>query len=84
MAASIIMTTMYAARMAKPEMLRCVGMMATMLTRWTEAEDRKLHRSMCYLNSRSEDALVGFIADPPELLRIALFADSDFAGDRND
>ena len=78
------MTTMYAARMAKPEMSRCVGQMATQLIRWTELEDKKLHRAMSYLNSRSEDSLVGFIADPPELLRLAIDGDSDFAGDRVD
>ena len=83
-AASIIMTTMYAARMAKPELSRCVQMMATQLTRWTDVEDKKLHRMMSYLHGRSSDALVGFIADPPELLRLAIFADSDFAGDRSD
>ena len=83
-AASIIMTTMYAARMAKPELCRCIGIMTTQLTRWTPYEDKKLHRSMSYLNERSEDVLTGFIADPPELLRLGLFADSDFAGDRAD
>ena len=58
-AASIVMTTMYAARMAKPEMLRCVNMLATQLTRWSDLEDKKLHRSMSYLHHRSDDALVG-------------------------
>merc|ERR1712039_873400 len=62
-AASIVMTTMYAARMAKPEMLRCVNMLATQLTRWTDLEDKKLHRAMSYLYHRSDDALVGWIAD---------------------
>ena len=78
------MTTMYAARMAKPELSRCVGAMATLLTWWTETEDKKLHRAMTYLHHRTGDALVGFIADPPELLHIALFADADFAGDCSD
>ena len=67
-AASIIMTTMYAARMAKPELQRCVGALATQLTRWTEHEDQRLHRMMSYMHSRLDDVLVGFIADPPELL----------------
>ena len=70
--------------MAKPEMLRCIGVMATMLTRWTSLEDKKLHRAISYLHRRSDDALIGFIANPPERLRIALFADSDFAGDKSD
>ena len=78
------MTTMYAARVAKPEMCRCIGLMATQLTRWTPYEDKKLHRSMSYLNDRSDDVLTGFVADPPELLKLGLFADSDFAGDRSD
>ena len=83
-AASIIMTTMYAARMAKPELLRCVGRLATQLTRWTSLEDKKLHRAMSYMHSRNSDVLVGFIADPPHMLRLALFPDSDFAGDKSD
>ena len=41
-AASIIMQTMYAARMAKPELQRCVGALATSLTKWTNYEGRKL------------------------------------------
>merc|ERR1711911_68134 len=83
-AASIIMTTMYAARMAKPELQRCIGALATQLTKWTDYEDRRLHRMMAYLHSRVEDMLVGFIADPPSELRIALFTDADFAGDKKD
>ena len=83
-AASVIMTTMYAARMAKPELQRCVGALATQLTRWTEHEDQRLHRMMSYMHSRLDDVLVGFIADPPEQLRLSVFSDADFAGDKKD
>ena len=83
-AASIIMTTMYAARMAKPELQRCVGSLATQLTRWTTDEDQRLHRLMSYMYSRADDMLVGFIADPPDKLQLAVFSDADFAGDRKD
>jgi hypothetical protein len=27
---------------------------------------------------------IGFIGDPPDKLKLALFSDADFAGDRND
>ena len=48
------MTTMYCARIARPDLLRSVGKLATKLTKWTEVEDAKLFRLMCYINTSLE------------------------------
>ena len=41
-AASIVMTTMYAARLACFELLRAVGGLSQFLTKWGDVEDKKL------------------------------------------
>ena len=83
-ACSIMMTTMYAARMARKDLLRCVGRLATNLTKWTSVEDEKLYRMVCYISDSLKYREVGFIGDPPEKLYLGLYVDADFAGDRSD
>ena len=61
-----------------------MGGQTTQLTRWNEDDDRKLHHMMSYMNNRVDDVLIGFVADPPELLKLPLYSDADFAGDRRD
>ena len=75
---------MYAARMARHDTLRAVGNLATYLTKWGRAEDEKLHRFVSYRNSTKDLKQVGFVGDAPGKLRLALYADSDLAGDRRD
>ena len=50
-AACILMTVMYAARMARPDLLRAVGQHARKLTKWGRLEDRKMRRLVEYINS---------------------------------
>ena len=83
-AASVTMTTMYAARLARPDLLRCVGHLAGYLTKWNPEEDRKLHRMMGYINSTLGYRQIGFIGDEPDQLKLSLYTDADFAGDRKD
>ena len=83
-AAGIIMQTMYGARMARPDLLRCVGHLATYLTKWTRAEDEKLHRMMAYIKKTLPYRQIGYIGDHPDELKLGLFVDSDLAGDRRD
>ena len=37
---------------------------------------------MCYIKSSLTDSAIGFVGDPFSELWLALFADADFAGDR--
>ena len=70
--------------MARPELLRPVGKLATYLTKWTALQDKMLLRMMAYVNGSLEARQVGFIGDPPDDLELWLFVDADFAGDRAD
>ena len=70
--------------MCRPDLLRAVGSLATYLTRWSREEDAKLHRMMCYINCSKHHRQVAFIGDEPKDLYLALFTDSDLAGDRRD
>ena len=83
-AASILMTVMYAARMARIDLLRAVGNLARKLTKWGPVEDKKLRRLMEYINGSQNERLTGFIGDQKKDLVLRLFTDADFAGDRSD
>ena len=78
------MQAMYGARLARPELLRPVGKLATYLTKWSKLQDRMLLRMMAYINGSLAARQVGFIGVPPEDLELWLFVDADFAGDRAD
>jgi hypothetical protein len=81
-AASISMTTMYLARIARQDLLRAVGSIATQLTRWDETNDKQLFRLVSYLEHSKYDRQVGFVGDDPKDLRLVVYSDADFAGDR--
>ena len=38
---------------------------------------------MCYINSTAASTLTGHIGDPPSELKLRLYADADFAGDKD-
>ena len=78
------MTVMYAARLARSDLLRPIGHLATKLHCWTPLEDKKLNRLMSYINTFSSDRSVGFIGDPLDKCELVMYADADFAGDRAD
>ena len=51
MASKVLMKVLYAARMARYDLLRAVGAPASKITKFDEACDRQLYRLMCYINS---------------------------------
>jgi len=53
------------------------------LTKWTKACDKALFRLMCYINCTAASTLTGYIGDPPSELKLRLYADADFAGDKD-
>ena len=83
-AASIIMAIMYAARMARFDLLRAVGHLARKLTKWTDLEDKKLRRIVEYIHSTYDVRLTGFIRDDSSELSLVQYSDADFASDRGD
>ena len=75
------MKIMYLARFARHDLLRAVGALATMITKWTPLCDRKLFQIIKYLNGSVAWRQIGFIGDGPDELELGLFSDANFAGD---
>ena len=73
---------MYMARFARPDLLRAVGALSTMMSKWDALCDRKLFRLIKYIHGTTTWRQIGFIGDPPDELHLGLFSDADFAGDR--
>ena len=81
-AASVLMKILYGARAARWDLLKAVQLLASRITKWSRDCDRALHRLVCYINSTHDWVLRGFIGDDPSAMRLHLYADADFAGDR--
>ena len=79
-AASVLMKLLYAARIARFDLLRTINSLARNVTKWTTADDAKLHHLMCYVNSTLSMKMIGWVGDDIKELSLALFADADFAG----
>ena len=62
-AMKVLMSVLYAARMARFDVLRAVGALATKVTKWNSQCDRELHWLMCDINSSLHLRQVGWIGD---------------------
>jgi hypothetical protein len=80
-ASKILMKILYAARMARPDLLRATCYLATRITKWTPQCDKMLYRLVCYIHSSLDYFLHGWIGDDPQKLELCLYTDADFAGD---
>ena len=47
----VLMKILYAARVARFDLLRAVNHLACFFTRWDAACDRRLHQIVCYINT---------------------------------
>ncbi len=79
-ACKVLMKIMYLARFARTDLLRAVGVLSTMITKWDTLCDRKLFRIIKYINGTSSWRQIGFVGDSPSELSLGLFSDADFAG----
>ena len=79
-ASKCLMKILYCARMARFDLLRPTCALASNITRWTEADDKALHRLVCYINSTLKVRMIGFVGDDPSGIIVRLSADADFAG----
>ena len=79
-AASVLMKLLYAARIARFDLLRSINALARNVTKWTKDDDARLHHLMCYVNSTLYLKMIGWVGDKVEDLSLGLFADADFAG----
>ena len=78
-AASILMKILYAARMARFDLLKAVANLASKVTKWDEICDRRLHRLVCYVNSSLKFKLKGHVGDSMKDVKLSLYSDADFA-----
>ena len=74
------MKLLYAARMARWDLLRPICALASCVSTWTIWCDKMLHRLVCYVNSTVDKRLVGYVGDKLTDCRLELHADADLAG----
>jgi hypothetical protein len=81
-AARVIMKVMYAARMARPDVLRTIAFLARYLTKWTEDMDKRLHRLMVYIQNSLSYRMYAWNdqAASDGQFKLRVYSDSDFAG----
>ena len=77
-AAKVLMQVLYAARMARFDLLRAICHLATFVSRWSSECDRRLHRLICYIDSSYHLRMMGWVGDEPRCLSPHLFCDADF------
>ena len=80
-AASITMKLMFAARCARPDLLRTISHLSTRLTKWTRRNDLELRRLTSYVSSSLAFRVECQVGDRFEDLSLACYVDSDYAGD---
>ena len=79
-AARVLMKLLYAARMARYDLLKAVNTLACFIHKWDMQCDVALHRLMCYVASTIHIKQVGWVGNALSELQLHLFADADFAG----
>ena len=82
-ASRVLMKVLFAARMARFDLLRATQGLASRVTKWSKECDVALHRLMCYIHSTIDVVQSGFIGDEPQSCKLWLFADSDHAGEHD-
>ena len=78
------MKLLWLARLARPDLLKPIGDLATHVQKWSRNDDKKLYRLVCYLNSTKHYKLKGRVKDPLSACRLRLYVDADFCGDKLD
>ena len=74
------MKVLYAARVARFDLLRAIGFLACHITRWDELCDERLHALMCYIKSRLSHRQCAWTDGDLESIDLHLYFDADFAG----
>ena len=79
-AASVLMKLLYAARIARLDLLRSINMLARNVTKWSKQDDVRLHHLMCYVQSTKSKKLIGWVGNNIKSLSVGIYADADYAG----
>ena len=82
-ASKVLMKILFAARMARYDLLRATQSLASRVTKWSEDCGVGLHRLVSYINSTLDLTMQSFIGDRFRDCQLWLFADADFAGEHD-
>ena len=82
-ASKVLMKVLFAARMARWDLLRATQSLASRVTKWSRGCDTALHRLICYINSSLGTYMQGFIGDKIGDCKLWLFCDADWAGEHD-
>ena len=80
-ASKVLMKILFAARMARPDLLRATQSLASRVTKWSIECDIALHRLVAYVHSSTKVFMEGFVGDSFDDCQLWLFADADHAGE---
>ena len=80
MALKVLMKLMYIARMARFDLLKPVGSLARLITRWGEDSDDALDKLIAYVRQTLDLKLIGYVGDAMNKVRLDMYSDADFAG----
>ena len=80
LSAMILMSVLYAARIARYDLFKPIQFLAKRITKWDRRCDLRLHQVMSYINDTLQLNAFGFIGDHPRDLTLHLYVDADFAG----
>jgi hypothetical protein len=81
-ACKALMKCLWLGRLARPDIVKPIGDLATQVQKWSKNCDRQLYRLVCYIHATLDYQLVGKVCDPADQLHLSLYVDADFAGDR--
>jgi hypothetical protein len=81
-AASILMKLLYIARLARPDLLRAIIVLAADICRWSRAHDVALRRVIEYCNTTADVTMRGCVGDDLRDCVLVGHADADFASNK--
>ena len=83
-AARVVLTALYVARLNRHDLLWAVNTLARQVTKWNQGCDKRLHRLISYMYHTQDYVPTSHVGDPPDKCVLALFVDASFAGDLQD
>jgi hypothetical protein len=83
-ACKVLMKCLWLGRLARPDIVKPIGDLATQVQKWSKNCDKALYRLICYIQSTLEHRLIGAVGDSAAHVWLRLYVDADFAGDRLD